>query len=148
MRKDSVKAYGEMQDSINVYGTQKVNEFIMRNNSIENMFHRLIIEQMIEVKNRIVVYNLDEKNGVLRFYYIDNNTLTKVVLKKEDGTFNCLNIQTKPYLISVNCKDGNINQLIESADIFYSKNLEHKITIENPNKSNIDFPGFISQLKI
>ena len=68
MRKDSVKAYGEMQDSINVYGTQKVNEFITRNNSIKNMFHRLIIEQMIEVKNRIVVYNLDEKNGVLRFY--------------------------------------------------------------------------------
>ena len=94
-----------MQDSINVYGTKKVNEFIMRNNSIENMFHRLIIEQMIEVNNRIVVYNLDEKNGVLRFYYIDNNTLTKVVLKKEDGTFNCLNIQTKPYLIIVNVKD-------------------------------------------
>ncbi|OLN92927.1 hypothetical protein BMJ13_07985 [Staphylococcus saprophyticus] len=148
MAKDSVKAYGEMTDSIKTYGTNKVNEFVMRNDSIETMFHRLIIEEMIDVKNKIVVYNLDNENRVLRFYYIDNSILTKVVLKKEDGTFNCLNIQTKPYLISVDGDNSDISELISSADIYYSQDFTQKVTIKNPKQSNIDFPNFISQLKL
>ena len=148
MAKDSVKAYGEMTSSVNTYASNGVNEFIMRNTSVENMFHRLIIEEIVDITNKIVVYNLDKENCLLRFFYIDSNVLTEVVLNKESGTFNCLNIQSKPYLISIHGKDGDINQLTENADIFYSKDLVHKITIENPNKANIDFPNFISQLKL
>lgn len=148
MSKNSIQAYDELKKSINTYGSKEIIEFIMLNNRIENMFHRLISDQMVDVEDKVVVYNLDKENGVLRFYYVDNNILTKVVLNKKDGTFNCLNVQTKPYLISVNGKGGDLEQTVETADLYYSRDLEHKITIENPNKSNIDFPSFISQLKI
>ncbi|MCD8832742.1 hypothetical protein K2V58_00275 [Staphylococcus arlettae] len=148
MAKDSVIAYGEMTTSIDTYGSKEVVRFIKENDNIDSMFHRLIIEEMIDVTNKIVVYNLDEKDSVLRFYYIDNNVLTKVVLNKNEETFNYLNVQTNPYLISADGDNEDINQLISSADIYYSQDLTHKITIKNPKQSNIDFPNFISQLKL
>lgn len=146
MAKSAQQAYQEMTNSINTYASNKVSYFIKDNDLVNDTFQKMIEVGIVDVNQKEVIYNLDSDNAVLRFYYIDNGNVVKVVLDNGNGNLDYKNIKVKPYLISANGKMKNGNNVIDSVDIFYSNDLKHSINIENPNVNNVNFALFISKL--
>ena len=146
MAKPQQQAYQEMTKSLGNYANNKVTTFIYDTPLLEDTFVGMISVGIIDVVGKEVIYNLDAQNEVLRFYYVDNGTLVKVVLDKKGGNTNYTNVKAKPYLISANGKMDNGKQVINSVDIYYSSDLSQSINIQNPVHNKIDFAKFINKL--